>query len=57
MLQKWSYANYSVKILKIYTGRKGQYFPTGRFDLAPPPATGTPLGEKKNSIASPHRVY
>jgi hypothetical protein len=42
MLQNWSYANYSVKILK------SEYFPTGRFDSAPPSsATGAQVDEKK----------
>jgi hypothetical protein len=48
MLQNWSYTNYAVKILK------SEYFPTGRFDPAPPSsATGTLVDEKKQYIISP----
>jgi hypothetical protein len=46
ILQNWSYANYSVKILK------SEYFPTGRFDPAPPSsATGTLVDEKKKQYS------
>jgi hypothetical protein len=48
ILQNWRYANYSVKILK------SEYFPTGRFDPAPPSsATGTLVDEKKQYSISP----
>jgi hypothetical protein len=33
-----------------HTGRKGQYFPTGRFDPDPSPETGTLAGEKKKTV-------
>jgi hypothetical protein len=57
MLQNWSYANYSVKILKSDTQVEKVSFPTGRFDLAPLPATGTPVGEKKKQYSlSPQSV-